>query len=64
MEQPAIDCFTCRHLYITWDKHFPYGCKALGFKSRHMPSRDVYTASGAGCLCFEQKSAPARKARG
>ena len=50
-----IDCFLCKHFYITWDKHFPYGCKALGFKTRGMPSVEVFKASAQECLRFEKK---------
>jgi len=50
-----IDCFSCRHFYITWDRRFPYGCKALGFKSRSMPSMEVYNASSQECLRHEKK---------
>ncbi|MCL0033907.1 hypothetical protein M1M94_00210 [Thermodesulfovibrionales bacterium] len=50
-----IDCFKCKHFYITWDKNFPYGCKAMGFKSRHMPSWEVHQASGMSCLKYSKK---------
>jgi hypothetical protein len=50
-----IDCFSCKHFYITWDRRFPYGCKALGFKSRSMPSAEVYNASSQECLRHEKK---------
>lgn len=61
MDRPLIDCFRCRHFSITWDKHFPYGCKAMGFKSRSLPSRDVYHASGAGCMSYREKITPANR---
>jgi hypothetical protein len=51
----SIDCFTCKYFYITWEKNFPYGCKALGFKSKSMPSGEVFMASAQECLKFEQK---------
>jgi len=50
-----IDCFTCKYFYITWDKHFPYGCNALGFKSKSMPSAEVFKASNTECLKYERK---------
>jgi hypothetical protein len=50
-----IDCFNCRHFYITWDKSFPKGCEAIGFKSEKMPSVVVYEASGTACLRFAKK---------
>ncbi len=55
MEKEKADCFTCVHFYITWDRHFPYGCRAMQFKTRNMPSADVYGASGKKCMGFKQK---------
>ncbi|MBF0557947.1 MAG: uracil-DNA glycosylase [Nitrospirae bacterium] len=52
----TIDCFTCKHFYITWEKSFPYGCKALGFKCKGMPSVEVFKASSKECLLHEQKA--------
>lgn len=62
MEKWKIDCFTCSNFYITWDKDFPYGCRAMGFKTRNMPSDEVYKASGENCLGFRPKDGPAAKA--
>jgi hypothetical protein len=50
-----IDCLTCGSFYITWDKDFPSGCRAMGFKSKQMPSAVVYQSSGMPCQRFEQK---------
>jgi len=50
-----INCNSCRHYYITWDRNFPYGCRAMGFKCRESPSEAVYKSSGIGCLLFEPK---------
>ncbi|MBI5641971.1 MAG: uracil-DNA glycosylase [Deltaproteobacteria bacterium] len=50
-----IDCFKCKHYYVTWDEYFPRGCKALSFKSREMPSGVVYNSSGLECQRFEPK---------
>ncbi|MCX5815981.1 MAG: uracil-DNA glycosylase [Proteobacteria bacterium] len=57
MEQktPHIDCRTCQHFYVTWDKRFPKGCKAMGFKCREMPSLAVFKSSGVQCLYYEVK---------
>jgi len=55
MKRDKIDCFKCRHFFVTWDKKFPRGCRALGFKSKEMPSRAVFQASGMQCLKFEEK---------
>ncbi|MBI3793795.1 MAG: uracil-DNA glycosylase [Nitrospinae bacterium] len=53
------NCFECAHHHITWDAKFPYGCKAIGFKSRVMPSAEVRQNSGESCLAFT----PSKKAR-
>ena len=50
-----IDCFQCRHFYITWDQKHPKGCKAMGFKSVEMPSVVVLRSSGVECLRYERK---------
>ncbi len=51
-----INCFSCKYFYITWDRCFPYGCKALGFKSKCMPSAEVFRASDVACLRYDKKS--------
>ncbi len=50
-------CLDCRHYYVTWDKEFPYGCKAMGFKSRTAPCLVTKDASGLACLSFAAKAA-------
>ncbi|MCL2636516.1 MAG: hypothetical protein FWD50_07840 [Betaproteobacteria bacterium] len=59
-EQAADDsqpiCRHCQHYTITHDPDFRYGCRVLGFKSRHPPCRDVISASGEPCLYFMPKS--------
>jgi hypothetical protein len=50
-----VACNNCEHYHITWDGHFPYGCRAHGFKSRKSPSLEVYEASGMACLLFTAK---------
>jgi hypothetical protein len=55
MEKEEVDCFQCKYFFITWDKEFPRGCRALGFKSWEMPYRMVHQASGMNCLKFEKK---------
>jgi len=35
--EKMIDCHKCEHYYVTWDKHFPHGCKAMKFKSKQLP---------------------------
>ncbi len=50
-----MNCIKCRHYYITWDKNFPHGCRAMGFKCREMPSTVVKKSSEIECLLFEKK---------
>ena len=50
-----VSCRRCRHYYVTWDKHFPNGCRAIGFKSKSSPSSRVLTASGIECQLFLRK---------
>ncbi len=54
------NCLNCRHYYITWDRSFPRGCRALAFKTRFSPSAAVYNASGLPCLYFQEKRKPGR----
>ena len=49
-------CRRCIYLYTTWDKHFPYGCKAMGFKSARLPCDVVRESSGEECLAYIEKS--------
>jgi hypothetical protein len=60
MEKKRIDCRKCKHFEVTWDKSFPYGCKAMGFKTAFFPSLEVFRSSGVACLRFEQKPKPER----
>lgn len=55
MPTESINCFKCQHFYITWDKSFPNGCRAFGFKSRSLPATVVYESSGQNCQNFEKK---------
>lgn len=48
-------CNACEHFHITFDQHFRYGCRALGFKSRRLPERDVIASSGQVCEFFTPK---------
>jgi hypothetical protein len=54
-DSDPVDCRKCHHYYITWDKKFPYGCRAVGFKSGRMPAAEVLVASGKTCLSFRAK---------
>ncbi|WP_173291286.1 uracil-DNA glycosylase [Thiosulfativibrio zosterae] len=57
-ENEIIDCFQCRHFYVTWEASNPKGCKAFGFKTHLMPSVVVLDASGEKCLKFSPKNPP------
>lgn len=61
----TIDCRKCKHYYITWDKKFPYGCRAMGFKGREQPCWVVYRSSGIRCQLFAKKESrtKAKKSR-
>jgi hypothetical protein len=49
------NCYKCRHYYVTWDPKHRHGCRALGFKSAHIPSAVVKKSSGLDCLYFEAR---------
>lgn len=55
MNPKRVDCFKCIHFYVTWDRKFPRGCKAMGFKSKDIPSMVVYQSSGIRCMKFKRK---------
>jgi hypothetical protein len=48
-------CKRCIYLYTTWDKNFPYGCRAMGIKSAQSPADVVKNASGHDCLAYVEK---------
>ena len=48
-------CTACTNYYITHDLKFPYGCRALRFKSARQPIQDVIETSGQPCLYFQAK---------
>lgn len=57
-EDKRVDCFECKHFYVTWEPNQPRGCKAFAFKSRELPSLVVFEASGERCLKFTPKRPP------
>lgn len=60
----ALNCRQCTHYYITHDLGLPYGCRALGFKSRIQPCLEVLAASGAQCQYFAARpNSPPRRER-
>lgn len=52
-----VFCRNCKHYYVTWDKHFPHGCRALDFKCKTLPAAAVRASSGMPCLSFTRKEA-------
>lgn len=50
LQQP--DCRRCQHYFITYEPAFPNGCRALGFKSRALPHREVLLSSGIPCIAY------------
>jgi hypothetical protein len=50
-----INCYGCIRFFITHDRHYPYGCRAMGFKSVQRPSSIVSRSSGLACQLFTPK---------
>ena len=50
---PPNSCNGCAHFHITYDPQFPYGCRALQFKSRQLPYVEVQAASQLPCMARE-----------
>lgn len=57
-EVSVPNCLECAHYHITWDSQFPYGCRAMNFKSKRQPQLDVLESSGGYCMRFEPKNNP------
>lgn len=53
---PVLHCRACAHYYITHDARFPYGCRAMDFKSKRLPLQEVREATGRDCLTFSAKT--------
>ncbi len=49
------DCNSCAHFFITWNKRFPFGCRAMGFMTSNSPSKDVFEVEGRDCLAYKNK---------
>lgn len=50
-----VNCFECKHFYVTWEPANPRGCRAFGFKTHRIPSDVVFETSGEACLKFTTK---------
>lgn len=55
LKPQRINCNKCKNFYITWDGRFPYGCHAIGFKGKEMPSVSVRNNTGIDCQFFEER---------
>ncbi len=53
-----MKCTKCKNYYITWDKNYPHGCRAMNFKSKEIPSVVVFKNSGFQCQLFREKKKP------
>ena len=51
-----IDCNSCANFFITWNKRFPFGCRAMGFMSANSPNKDVLEVEGRDCLAYKEKN--------
>ena len=56
--QPPVPahCRHCVHYYITHDARFPYGCRAMDFKSKRLPLQDVRDSTGRDCVTFTARA--------
>jgi hypothetical protein len=52
---PRLSCTGCANLFVTHDKHRPWGCRAFGFKSPYLPGQVVMTTSGTKCANYSQR---------
>jgi len=51
----GTNCCRCARFFITYDRQYPYGCRAMGFKSAGRPSAAVILSSGLPCQMFAPK---------
>ena len=49
----TMSCGKCVHYFMTYDTRFPYGCRAMNFKSRRVPEMEVIEATYARCVMFK-----------
>lgn len=49
------DCWKCHFLKITYIRGIPYGCSLMGFKSKNLPSFEVFKVDGEHCKGFSPK---------
>jgi hypothetical protein len=51
-------CRGCKHFGVSYDRNFPYVCRAMGFKSRMLPIWEVKSADGRDCMSFQPRPKP------
>lgn len=61
MQTERPKCTQCAHYFISYDPRFPYGCRAMNFKSRTLPQNEVAAISGMDCQTYQPRPAHARK---
>ncbi len=54
-ENKKIICHYCQHFFITWETDHPYGCHAMNFKGKQIPSAVVLKTSGKKCMLYAAK---------
>ena len=54
-ESNRRNCYRCTSYYVTWDPSHPHGCRAMGFKTKQLPSVVVFQSSGKPCQFFREK---------
>ncbi|MCD4742474.1 MAG: uracil-DNA glycosylase [Desulfobacteraceae bacterium] len=55
-ENKKIKCHNCVHFFITWESDHPYGCNAMNFKGKQIPSAIVLRTSGKRCMLYKEKN--------
>ncbi|PIE74844.1 MAG: uracil-DNA glycosylase [Deltaproteobacteria bacterium] len=61
MANNHINCHKCKYYYVTWEKKHAHGCRAMGFKSRIIPSMVVFKTSGDKCKYYTLKKTNSKK---
>jgi len=64
MPDKMPNCIKCVHYFITYEASRPYGCKAMGFKSKVNPARVVFESSGLHCQLFRPKNTDGASGKG
>ena len=55
MKKKPPACIKCEHYYVTYDKHYPRGCRLFEIKSRMAPTFAVLKSTGVHCPAFALK---------